>query len=303
MHLVHKHHPSICTGQACAAEGRLAQERHFCPPGFAFSRSWCWGRERGPCLPGPLAGVSLHRGYPLANSAFLPAGMCAMLPSDLACVGPVLYHVLGSWKISAGIQCIQVQGCICLQVYFCRPKRNPKRAGLAEGLGSWLPWSPWGIGTETVTMKPALLTRVQLSVCIPHPTKTSSPTEGHRPGAASRTPGGRTCHPLWNSAMHTVRPGPSLGRGPCWAEMRGLGLTVLEAEAKWSWLPWNLISQSLASFNKHSWVPSGPQLGEADSQQPVGRVIRPETQMRSEDSPWALGLHFRGKRTPRSKYL
>ena len=27
-----------------------------------------------------------------------------MLPSDLACVGLVLYHALGSWKISAGIQ-------------------------------------------------------------------------------------------------------------------------------------------------------------------------------------------------------
>lgn len=39
MHLVHKHHPSVCTGQVCAAEGRLAQERWFCPPGFAFSGS------------------------------------------------------------------------------------------------------------------------------------------------------------------------------------------------------------------------------------------------------------------------
>lgn len=35
-------------------------------------------------------------------------------------------------------------------------------------------------------------------------------------------------------------------------------------------------------------VPSGPQLGEADTQLLAGRVIRPQTQTRSGESPWAL---------------
>ena len=71
--------------------------------------------------------------------------MQTQLSSLQVCVpcSPVTWLVLGWYctmrlaagKSVQGFSGIQVQRCICLQVYFCRPKRNPKRAGLELSCG------------------------------------------------------------------------------------------------------------------------------------------------------------------------
>lgn len=104
MHLFHKRHLNICTGQVCAAQGRVSAEEVTLPQSSLHSRETDAVDGGKDHLRGPLAGVSLHGAgaHPFTPSLFLPLGAGVQLPTDPEglCIRPAQHEVLGIWYMT-----------------------------------------------------------------------------------------------------------------------------------------------------------------------------------------------------------